>query len=256
MNTYIKITINQILIELTYKFNFILSIISNVIQLMTGIFVWNSIYASNVTIEKYSFSEIVIYLILTTATGLLFSFEPIFRLGRMIHNGKLNEMLVRPVSILGESFAYYTGKKSIFIFIYTMLILIFGINAIEKQLLQIIMLLVVNYIMFFMLISLISTISFWIIEIWPLRPILNAFYMLLGGIYFPLDLLPDEMYRIIKYNPFSIVGHFTTRVIQGNYDSRVIKTLTLVSMLYAIIFFILYKRIFKKGLKKYEGGGN
>ncbi|MBU5426108.1 ABC-2 family transporter protein [Tissierella pigra] len=256
MNTYIKITINQILIELTYKFNFILSIISNVIQLMTGIFVWNSIYASNVTIEKYSFSEIVIYLILTTATGLLFSFEPIFRLGRMIHNGKLNEMLVRPVSILGESFAYYTGKKSIFIFIYTMLILIFGINAIEKQLLQIIMLLVVNYIMFFMLISLISTISFWIIEIWPLRPILNAFYMLLGGIYFPLDLLPDEMYRIIKYNPFSIVGHFTTRVIQGNYDSRVIKTLTLVSILYAIIFFILYKRIFKKGLKKYEGGGN
>lgn len=252
MKIYFQVMINQVLVELNYKFNFLISIISSIIQLFMSIFVWQSIYKSNTTVGNYTLNEIIVYLVLASVISLLFSFDPIFRLGKMIHTGKLNDLLVKPINILGEYFSNYTGKKLINIILMVTVILIFKKSVSIN--INVMVLIIVNYIMFFMLISFISTISFWIIQVWPLRPILNGLYMLLGGIYFPLDILPSKIYRVIKYNPFSIVGHFTSRAIQGEYTNFQIQEITLISILYIFLFYILYKILFKKGLKKYEGG--
>lgn len=247
--------------QLIYKFDFIIGLLSKAVQLFMTVFIWKAIYSSNgyELINGYTFEAMIMYIIITNFSSILFSFEHCFRLGQMIRNGKLTTILLRPVNILGESFSYYIGNKIVYIIIYIVICMVACLqnNSFSlKNIWGFMLLMMINFIMFFMLISLISTLGFRLIQMWPLRPILTAFYLLLGGVYFPLDMLPQKIYRLLILNPFSLIGHVMTRAIQGIYSSKEIIFYCMVSVIWTVIFKFFYDKAMKKGLKLYEGMGS
>ena len=80
-------------------------------------------------------------------------------------------------------------------------------------------------------------------------------YSLFSGVFFPLDLLPERIYNIFKYNPFSLIGFISVRTIQGMYSHREMAVYILVTALWMVILRIGYEKAFRKGLKRYEGVG-
>ena len=224
-----------------------------------SVFVWRTLYNHGNTLANYNIDRITVYFIITNLLAVLFSFDPIYRLGKLIHTGKLNQLLIRPVHLLYEHFAFYLGRKSLSLFIVFPVLV--GFMIVSKSFSIENLLIISGYciaclVMFFLMVMCISTLSFWVVEIWPLRPVLSAIYMLLGGLFFPLDSLPLAVFKIIKYNPFSLIGHSLTSIVLGNNTSVEILVMFGVVIMYSLLFSVMYNLLIKMGLKHYEGGGN
>ena len=108
--------------------------------------------------------------------------------------------------------------------------------------------------MFFNFMLLLGELSFWIINMWPLRNGINAVYLLLGGLYFPLNMLNKSIYVWIRFNPFSLVTDVPANLIVSGISSKLIVYI-IAAVIWLILFRILQKYLFEKGFKKYEGVG-
>ena len=200
----------------------------------------------------------IMYIILANVASVIFSFEPCFRLGTLIHSGKLTTLLLRPIHLLYESFARYMGSNILEVTVY-LILAFFMINAQGADILYVffaLIFLLLAFLMFFMCVSVISTIGFWIIQMWPLRSILTAIYLLMGGLYFPLDLLPKPYYMVLSVTPFAIVGHVLTKVLTCQVENTFILYYCLITLIWIVFLYYIYNILLSKGLKKYEGMGN
>lgn len=260
MRKYIVISLNQFMIKLQYKFNLVTSILITMIQIFASIYIWQSIYISSNSykIGTYTLKEMFTYIIIVNIISLIFKFDIVFKLSTLVRSGKLTTKLLRPISYYEETLSEYIGRIILLIITFLLLIIYFKYNVYyytNTYTLLLIMTFILNIFMFFNLTLLISTLGFWLIQIWPLRPILNGFYLLLAGIYFPLDILPTYLFKIIKYNPFSMITYIFTRALQGFYSEKELMFHILINFVWLVLFKYTYEYLFNKGLKKYEGMG-
>lgn len=257
MKKYILIMKNNIKIELSYKFNFISKNIFKFIQLFLSILIWNSIYSSSnlKMIGNYSLTDMTMYLFITNYMYLLFDFNYIFRLYSQIRKGTLAIILLRPIKLEEENLFYYLGNKAILL-IFVLIILFFSVILkfyTFRYMLIILLFLCLNILLFFYTVSIISILSFYLEQIWPLRSILNGIYALFAGIYFPLDLLPDKIYNILKYNPFSLISFIFSNILENKIDSINLIKILIITIIMTFSFRIIYLKFLHLGLKRYEG---
>lgn len=260
MKKYIIIALNQATVNLQYKFNTAITLISRTIPIFMFYFLWTSIYKSmdGSKVGNYTKSQMITYIILISLVDFLFNFSHMRELGKQIQEGTLTTLLLRPVSILNQSLATFIGKKFFMIIIYLSGILIYGFLGYFKDILyfaEVVMFMVLCFVMFFYLLSFLSTIGFWLIEVWPIQVIILGVYSLFSGSYFPLDLLPKGMYSILKYNPFSLIGFVSVRTIQGMFSHKEMAVYIFITIVWMIILRIGYEKAFRRGLKRYEGVG-
>lgn len=260
MKKYIMIALNQATVNLQYKFNTAITLISRTIPIFMSYFLWINIYKSmnGSKVGNYTRSQMVTYIILVNLTNFLFNFRHMRELGKQIQEGTLTTLLLRPLSILNQSFATFIGDKFFIIIVYLSGILIYGFLGYFKDMLyfaEVVMFMVLCFVMFFYLLSFLSTIGFWLIEVWPIQVIILGVYSLFSGSYFPLDLLPKGMYSILKYNPFSLIGFVSVRTIQGMFSHKEMAVYIFITIVWMIILRIGYEKAFRRGLKRYEGVG-
>lgn len=265
MKKYLVIFLNQLNIQLSYKFNLITGIISNLISIFLSFFMWRAIYAANdgQVIGGYTEKQMLVYIVVVNLLSILFSFEHVVRLGGLIRSGKLTTLLLRPISLLKESFAVFMGQKFIYLAIF-IVIYMFSLGSISIEgynydflyFMALIIFALLAMVMFFLMISAISTLGFWLIQMWPTRPVLNALYLILGGLYFPLNLLPNSIYVWVQYNPFSLVGYQFSNALQGKLEMNTLLLSCVICLGWALLFFLIYQFNLVKGLKKYEGMGS
>jgi ABC-2 type transport system permease protein len=261
MRKYLVIALKQFLATMSYKFNFVMGLISPLIMLFLTYWTWTAIYnsAGSTEIGGYTESEMLAYIIIANLTFMIFSFESVMRMSGMVRNGKLTVVLVRPISILGESVAVFVGQKLIFVGGYVVMIAVFYAAGFYPSIAyagMMLLVFVVNFILFTLLVTLISLASFWVIQMWPLRSILNAVYFLLAGMYFPLDLLPDSIFSWLRYNPFSLIGHDMTKGLQGVLSLGELSQTLLAATVWILILCAMYAQVLKRGLHRYEGMGS
>lgn len=260
MKSYLSIFLNNLSVTLTYKLNLLTGIFSNLISVIISFFVWKSIFAfqpEHATIGGYTESKMLLYIVTVNLLSIIFSSEHIVRLGGLVRTGKLTTWLLRPVNLLGESFATFLGQKVIYIASFSFLYFFFVRE--NHYLCSRLLLLadtMVAFVMFFLLISVISTLGFWMIQMWPIRPIMNAAYLLLGGLYFPLNLLPESIFQFAQYTPFAMVGYQLSNALQGTLNNQAVTINTLICFCYGLLFWMLYRLLFHKGLAKFEGMGS
>lgn len=248
---YLYIALTEIKSKLTYRFDLGVEFFSKLIELTMTLAVWNAVFSSGITIRDYDKKSMIAYLVISSVLSFLYTFEPCFRLGKLIHSGRLSVQLIRPINLWKSGLAEQTGRKAIYFIILFIPFVIFA--KLHNYFVLSIILFIVNFVMFYSLMAFISTVAFWLENTWPLRPVFSAVYSLLGGILFPLDILPEPVYRILVYNPFALVGHVTAKTLTGSKEN--IALYILISVFYTLIFYFLYKIFFKAGLKKYEGVG-
>ena len=260
MKKYVIIVLNQVTVKLQYKFNMGVAFISRTIPIFMSYFLWNNIYNSmnGNKVGNYTRGQMLTYIILVNLTNFLFNFRHMRELGKQIQEGTLTTLLLRPVSILNQSFATFIGDKFFIIIVYLSGILMYGFLGYFKDMLyflEVVGFMILCFVMFFYLLSFLSTIGFWLIEVWPIQVIMIGVYSLFSGSYFPLDLLPKGIYNIFKYNPFSLIGFASVRTIQGMFSHKEMAVYIFVTIIWMIVLRIGYEKAFRRGLKIYEGVG-
>ncbi|BDR56277.1 ABC transporter permease [Xylocopilactobacillus apis] len=250
---YLVIATNSLLARVTYKSNEITLLVTKILQMLVSIWMWMGIYhaSGHQSINGFLLSDMVKYLIITNLLSILFSTTPIFKLANRIRDGSLNTLLYRPISIYGENFASYLGSQ----FLYLVVILILSVFTFDfKEGLLLGSYIIVSFIMFFTLMMVLGTLGFWLINMWPLRSGVNACYLVLGGLYFPLSFFGTRIVKVLEFNPFSLIADVPARMITGQ-NTYSIFTYFLANIIWIIVFLGLYKLLLNKGIKKYEGVG-
>jgi len=257
MKKYISIFKTDFISALAYKWDFLGSLFLRLITLLSIIFMWNGIYNSGGEFENYALSDIIVYLLFSTLIFSIFSSRIAFRLSYLIRTGELSIYLVRPISIIKESFAVSFSDKIINliiffgILIFTTILLSFNIINVILGVLMIFF----SYIMYFYMLSCISLLGFWLIQMWPLRALYNAIYTLFGGLVIPLSFFGEKISNIFKYNPFSLIGFSISETIIGKSDHNQIILYFVATSIWIVLFLGIYLIGWKKGLRRYEGMG-
>lgn len=258
MKKYFIVFVNSVLVQLNYKFNFITNIFNKFLTVIVAVFTWNAIYASvegNI-IANFTRLEMIVYIIIANLSMTLFSTSKVVTLSSQVRNGKLTTHLLRPYSFLWYYFSDFLGERFIYIILYILALLtnlVIGTNIVYT--IYAFIFLICNILMFYIFISFVGNLGFWLFQMWPLRGVMNSLYILFGGLLFPLNLLPEKIYSIVSKNPFSMVAYQYTLVLQNSLSLVELQKNILISILWAIIFYILYNITFKKGLLQYEGMG-
>ncbi|CAM3140843.1 ABC-2 type transport system permease protein [Lactobacillus bombicola] len=233
--------------NLVFRSNIILTIILQVANLAVSLWIWNLL------LPHSDFINMARYLILTNTTTLIFTTTPLYYLAGLISSGRLSMYITKPISLFWYIFLYSFGRQFYILIFYLVLLVILSNNFIIVVFLFFYFI-VANF-MFFNLMLLLGELSFWIINMWPLRNGINAIYLLLGGLYFPLNMLDKRIYSWLQYNPFSLVTDVPARLIISGGNTNAIIKYFFVVFLWLVGFNFLRKYIFKIGIKKYEGVG-
>lgn len=241
---------------MTYKTNFLISLFSRTIQLGLSFLIWIAIYkdSQSTVINGYTQSQMLYYLLLTALLSFIFTFSPLFNLARSIKTGQLTTLLLRPISINFNSLSVFIGSSTPFI-----LLLIITILSIQFTIMTTIMLVfyfVLSLIVWHELMFIIGMLAFWLVQIWPLKPIINSLYLFFGGVLFPLDVLSETLYKIFRFSPISLVSSdFVELLIKENHNVFLFINYTTALIIWVLILKLLSSYLFKKGLTRFEGVG-
>lgn len=243
---YISIFYLGIKNNLIFRSNVTIHWMLQLVNLFVSLWMWNLL------LDNSRYLNMTKYLIITNLAALIFTTSPVFLLSNLIQTGKLTSYLVRPISAYRYIFMYSLGSQFPLILFYIGVFIVLTHEFIVVFVL--IVYLFLAQLMFFNLMWILGCLGFWLMNMWPLRNGLNAIYLLLGGMYFPLSMFGENVYSWLKYNPFSLVTDIPARFVTLNNLSEIIPA-SFTVVLWGILFWLLGKYLFKKGLNKYEGVG-
>lgn len=247
---------NSLFTLLSYRTNFWVRIFTTLLSIGMSVFMWQAIYkfSGQETVAGIGQANMSLYLVIVNILTLVFSTEPIFRLSALIRSGNLSVMLLRPVNILMQGFFEYLGRSFPYLLIYM------GVFWVVKPISNLLVglgslgLFLTIYVMFYMLVTLMGLSSFWLIQIWPMQPVFNACFFLLGGQLFPLQVLPKN-FRWLLYNPFSLAGNQLTMLSIGDMSEEEFFRSFLWALIWILLLGVLIHLFWKRGNLRYEGVG-
>lgn len=225
-----------------YKTNFILSLISPFLRVYISYIIWKTVIVGN---PEYTDQRILIYLFLGGIFTLVFSSASIFTISHLIKSGTLPYLILKPVNLIWYLFSQQLGKVVLFI----------G-GIITYYLIHLNFLGIIYFLLSFLTFSFIvltmGATAFYLINVWPLGPLMSALILIFSGNSYPLEFLPERVFAIFRYNPFSLIFYQNIKFLQGD----AVKLYLFIPLILWLIFFcIIAKNLLKKGLKKYEGYG-
>ncbi|MCT7781048.1 MAG: ABC transporter permease, partial [Lactobacillus iners] len=107
MKKYLPIFYLGIKSSLVYRGNYLIKIITQVLNLIVTLWMWCWLMGNNV----HNFNYLAKYLIMTNTLSLLFSIAPTFTLADLIQSGKLSNYLTKPVSLYWYLYLTYIGSQ-------------------------------------------------------------------------------------------------------------------------------------------------
>jgi len=96
---------------MTYRFNFMMWRIRNVMQLLTVYYLWLAVTPQNGQIFGYSRPLILTYVLGASLIGSIVFSTRTQEMGDNINNGELSQFLIKPLKYLGYWFARDIGDK-------------------------------------------------------------------------------------------------------------------------------------------------
>ena len=263
MRLYLQIAKNTWDEMTTYRFNFIMWRVRNVLQLLTVYYLWLAVTPQHGSLFGYSQSAIVSYILGASLVGSIVFSSRTQEMGENINSGELSQYLIRPVTYFGYWFARDIGDKLFNIsFAVVELALLFiilkpslYIQTDTTMLIFSILALCLAIVSNFFIGCLLSMIAFWSPEFWAPRFI---FYMLIsffaGGL-FPLDILPQWFQYVVRFSPFTYLQYFPLKIYLGGFSTTQIWQGLIISAIWAGVFYLLLHYIWKKGLRMYSSQG-
>lgn len=97
--------------------------------------------------------------------------------------------------------------------------------------------------------------SFWITDSSGLRNAVEIISVIFAGFIMPLSLMPDLVSKIANFLPFSYIIYYPVIAFQNKLSVFQILQVLGVQIFWLFFFYLLYRFIFTKGIKKFTGVG-
>lgn len=251
---------------LAFRFEFWIQFLGQtLISLCISYFLWKSIFDVRQvnSIQGMTLESLTFYYLLAPILFRLLQGQSIGMMSHDIYQGELNKYLIYPLSYFKFRFStylahasFYAGQLLIILSVYFSFFSDFNfIKLGMMESLFIFIYLFVAVLCYFFISCVIELISFWADNIWSLAVMLRVAGSFLGGVMVPYHFFPEQVKTALNLTPFP---YFVSPVLeiffQTNTERSMVMSLSVLS-LWTILFMILTKILWKKGLKQYSGIG-
>ena len=264
MNKYlriIKITFQEYFV---YRLNFILWRFRSFVSFLALFFFWLAIYGSRGEFLGYQKSQMLAYVVgIAFLRGVVLGSRSADLAGQ-IRSGELTRLLLKPIGVLSYWFSRDLVDKGLNLFFTIFEIgLVLAIFRFPFYFPQSVMsyfyftvLVILALFLFFFLSFFISAFAFWTEEVWATRWLFGIIFLeFFAGTFFPIDVLPFWLQRIIYLTPFPYLAFFPLKIWLEQLSSWAIVRAVVVCGLWLVFFYWLASFLWQKGAKNYGAYG-
>jgi ABC-type uncharacterized transport system permease subunit len=254
MRKYLRYSYISIKEYLAYPSNILAELASKFIYLFMQICLWKALFSGAETHGNLSYSDTVKYVAAACVISILIECNTIDRMNQQIRSGDIVNDLLRPMDFkLVMLFKHFgnTAIKSLLIAVPTFLFairLISGVPFSKGRLVWGMVSVVLAYAIHFLYSLVVGMLAFFLIVTWPLNMLLGAIYKFLSGIWIPVTMFPEFLYRINMFLPFRAVYAIPVSLLTGSISD--VKGSILCQLIWLVVFIVLAELIWMKGYRK------
>jgi ABC-2 type transport system permease protein len=242
---------------IAYRFNYVITLVSGIIYLLSVFFLWKTIYAHNNQIFGYSWADMKAYLMITFLINSLISWYAESRLSMKILDGSVAMELVKPINYqkarLTETFGISIFECWFAIIMIAVLIIpLQGVSlprSIDHFLLFLFSL-VFSFLIKFNIIYMAGLLCFWTTSSLGIAWARIAITNLLSGALIPISFFPFWLKTLAQYLPFQgIVNVPVTIYLEKVSLETAIGTL-LIQIFWIVVLWLLSGLLWKKAIRQ------
>jgi ABC-2 type transport system permease protein len=266
LRKYSKIFRISLIERMTYRGDFFLSSVLRFLPMVTTILLWEAIYEGSQKQQLSGFSrhEMIAYLLLVHISR-MFSSMPGLAAGiaRDIREGTLKKYLLQPIEMIPYLVSYRAAHKVTYIVTsalpYGLLFFLcreyFDAFPGPETLAAYLAALLLAFLVGFFFEAAIGMIGFWFLDVTSLLYIVNTLNFFVSGQMFPLDLLPSFWAGLLKSLPFQYMAYFPAAVFLGKISGSQLAYGLLGEFIWAVVFIVLSRWLYGRGLRRYSAYG-
>ncbi|CAK7079286.1 ABC-2 family transporter protein [Tissierella sp.] len=224
-----------------------------VVQFIVLYYFWQAVYDNKTVIGSRTFSEMIMYTILSISISSLFIYPSIYFMSQDIKTGNVIYLLIKPINYQLQFIFRHFG---IFVFMCTLILPIFGVFALFTS----------NFVMphnlIFFIISLLlglltmstfnfilGAICFWTESCDGVSFLKVVIIQLCSGALIPLDFFPNSLKRIVECLPFKGIVYTPISVFQYRYTVKEFFAQCMFQLAWIFVFTLCGRVLFNKAQK-------
>ena len=205
---------------LAYRLNFVMWRVRVVLTMLTMYFLWAALLTGGGNILGYTREPMLTYILGASIISSIVISNRSYEVGEEINNGNLSNFLLRPINYFGYQFSRDLGDKAMSIvfsiieltFLFLILKPPIFIQSDASLLILTMLSSLLALIMYFFISFLLGLIGFWSAEVWAPRFIFITLLTFISGGLFPLDILPEPIFSIVSFFPFTYLLFFPLKI--------------------------------------------
>lgn len=243
---------------ITYRVNFFLYRIGDVMGAFVAFYLWKAVFdSSNQTlIRGFSFSDMTMYIIMGFVTNLLTKSDSSFMIGEEVKDGSIIMRLLRPVHFAASYLFTEIGFRwLVFVSVgLPFLIIITGLKLLSGQPILQIFLMTLTYFLSLILAFLINFFfnicfgfsAFVFKNLWGSNLLKNSLVAFMSGSLIPLSFFPKIIADILSFLPFSSLIYTPVMIIVGKYNISQMIQAVLLQLFWLLVMIALSQIIWKR----------
>jgi len=256
--------------SLEYRANALIGLFAIISGLFIEYQIWSLIFSTNnhsvIPMEGvkngYTFEQLLIFIFLSIIVGQLkSSWVTSSQMILEIRQGLINKYLIRPVSYFWYHFMMFVGTNSIYLIVYTFLLIFFvyifpgmifqTFFSILGFVVSLLLSIYLSYCIYFIMVCF----AFWFGEVRSIVVAYNVGMLMISGQYIPIRLFPEEVLLIIKWTPIPYLVDFPVSIATGLIHQSEWLPMLNIGFLWCLILTSISFTIYKLGIRGYEAYG-
>jgi len=246
-----------------YRLNYVLSFLCVIFPLLAVVFLWRTIFQDIQVIAGFTVSMMVTYYVMVALLTDFVSPYMDIDITEDIREGTLSKHLLRPISYrwyqFFEKMGTQLGYSLVVLLVVAGFILLFAVDFhFPTNPLYIALFLVsvgLSIILGTGLDYLFCLSAFWLEEDTGPNYVLNYLVPILMGALFPLALLPDFVYHVVRFLPFKYLLYFPINIFLERVTLSEIGYGILMQILWIGAVYLLGAWVWRRGCQKYTARG-
>jgi ABC-2 type transport system permease protein len=251
--------------NLVYRVNFGIRGFFSFFHLIVVFILWSSAYAGSPLIGGFTFAQTFTYFTaLIVVQFMIGAFNEDYQISEEIRNGLINQFLLKPVNYFAYRFSIYLSARLVTgLLILLPLVVLFPLLKdhltipLDSWRLAVgLPALVMSALIQFGIAYCFGMMSFWFLEIQGLVILSMAIESVLGGQIFPLDLLPDWLFRLSQYLPYYYQMYFPVAIFTGRLNDPAAAAAGLgIQACWVVIILAFGQFLWRRGLRLHTAVG-
>lgn len=251
--------------NLVYRVNFAIRGFFSFFHLIVVFILWSAAYSGNAEIGGFNFAQTFTYFVaLIVVQFMIGAFNEDYQISEDIRNGLINQFLLKPVNYFAYRFSIYLSARLV-----TGLLILLPVIVTYPLLKDYLVLptdtwrlaiglpaLLMSALIQFGIAYCFGLLTFWFLEIQGLVILSMALESVLGGQIFPLDLMPEWLFRISQYLPYYYQMYFPVAIFTGRLnDPAAALNGLLIQAVWVLAILALGQLLWRRGLRLHTAVG-